>query len=101
MTVDDAVDLICHAAGLQGFKTSPESQKAMDDLLLASEIKTALIEIKPDIEVFARDGRVILGASAFVMRDPELAARLEAIVRRVPGVKEVSIKSSHLVDWTD
>lgn len=101
ITVDDAVDLICHTAGQQTFKTSFESQKAMDDLVLASEIKTTLIEIKPDIEVYVRDGAVTLGASAFVMRDPELAGELEGIVRRIPGVKEVSVKSSHLVDWSD
>ncbi len=101
ITVDDAVDLICHTAGLQSFKTSCESQKAIDDLVLASEIKTALIEIKPDIEVFVRNGVVTLGASAFVMRDPELAGELEGIVRRIPGVKEVNVKASHLVDWSD
>jgi cytidylate kinase len=101
ISVDDAVDLICHTAGLQTFKTTPESQKAMDDLVLASEVRTTLIEIKPDIEVFVREGRVALGASAFILRDPELAQELERIVRRIPGVKDVSIKSSHLVDWSD
>jgi cytidylate kinase len=101
MTVDDAVNLICHAAGLQTFKTTPESQKAMDDLVLASEVRTTLIEIKPDIEVFVRDGGVTLGASAFIMRDPELIRELERIVRSIPGVKDVNVKSSHLVDWSD
>ena len=86
---------------MQNFKTTPESQKAMDDLVLASEVRTTLIEIKPDIEVFVRDGGVSLGASAFIMRDPELVRELERIVRRIPGVKDVSVKSSHLVDWSD
>ena len=60
VTVDDAVDLICHTVGMPTFKTTFESQKAMDDLVLASEVKTTLIEIKPDIEVFVRDGEVSL-----------------------------------------
>ncbi len=101
IAVDDAVDLICHAAGLPSFKTTPESQKVIDDLVLASEVRTALIEIKPDIEVFVRDGTVTLGASSFVMRDPELIRELEKNVRRITGVKDVSVKSSHLVDWSE
>jgi cytidylate kinase len=101
LTVEDAVDLICHTAGQQVFRTTPESQKTMDDLVLASEVRTTLIEIKPDIEVFVRDGRVTLGASAFIMRDPGLVSELERIVRGIRGVREVSVKSSHLVDWSD
>jgi cytidylate kinase len=101
LTVDDAVDLICHTAELQAFQTTPESQKTMDDLVLASEVKTTLIEIKPDIEVFVREGRVTLGASAFIMRDPALVKELERIVLGIHGVRDVSVKSSHLVDWSD
>ena len=101
VTVDDAVDLICHTVGMPTFKTTFESQKAMDDLVLASEVKTTLIEIKPDIEVFVRDGEVSLGASALIMKDPNMVQEMERIVRRIPGVKDVSVKSSHLVDWSD
>jgi hypothetical protein len=101
VTVDDAVDLICHTVGMPTFKTTFESQKAMDDLVLASEVKTTLMEIKPDIEVFVRDGEVSLGASALIMKDPNMVQEMERIVRRIPGVKDVSVKSSHLVDWSD
>ena len=101
ITVDDAADLICHTVGVPTFKTTFESQKAMDDLVLASEVKTTLIEIKPDIEVFVRDGEVSLGASALIMKDPNMVQEMERIVRRIPGVKDVSVKSSHLVDWSD
>ncbi|MGA2227576.1 MAG: cytidylate kinase-like family protein, partial [Syntrophobacteraceae bacterium] len=101
VTVDGAVDVICHTVGMPTFKTTFESQKALDDLVLASEVKTTLIEIKPDIEVFVRDGDVSLGASSQIMRDPNLVQEMERIVRRIPGVKDVSVKSSHLVDWSD
>jgi len=101
MTVDDAVDVICHAAGLETFKTTYESQKAMEDLLLGSEVKTTLLEIKPDIQVFVRDGVVTLGAGAQMMKDPDLIREIERITGSIPGVKEVHIKSSHLVEWSD
>jgi cytidylate kinase len=95
--IDDAVDMICHAAELQSFKTTPESQKAMDDLVLASEVKTALIEIKPDILVFVRDGGVTLCPRTFAIKDPGLIRKLENIVSSIPGVKDISVKASQLV----
>ncbi len=101
VSVDDAVDIICHAAGRDSFKTTFESQKAMEDLVLASDVRTTLLDLKPDVQVFARDGIVTLGASALIIKDPELVQEMERIARRIPGVKEVKIKSSHLVDWSD
>jgi cytidylate kinase len=101
MTVADAADVICHTAGLETFKTTFESQKAMEDLVLASEVKTTLLDLKPDIQVFARDGVVTLGASAQIMKDPDLVREMGKITLCIPGVKEVNIKSSHLVEWSD
>ena len=101
MSVDDAVDVICHAVGLKTFKTTFESQKAMEDLVLASEVKTTLLELKPDIQVFVRDGVVTLGASAQIMKAPDLVREMEKITDSIPGVKSVNIKSSHLVEWSD
>ena len=101
MTVDDAVDVICHTAGLQTFKATPQSQKAMEDLVLASEIKTALLDLKPDIQVYVRDGSVTLGASSQFMKDPDEVREMERMAARIPGVKEVTVKSAHLVEWSD
>jgi hypothetical protein len=101
MTTDDAADVICHTAQLETFKTTFESQKAMEDLVLASEVKTTLLELKPDIKVFVRDGVVTLGASAQIMKDPELVMEMERITGCIPGVKAVNVKSSHLVEWSD
>jgi len=101
MTVDDAADVICHTAGLETFRTTFESQKAMKDLVLASEVKTTLLEIKPEIEVFVRDSVVTLGASAPIMKDPDLVREMERITAGIPGVKDVNIKAAHLVKWSE
>ena len=39
LTVEDAVDMICHAAGLEQFQTTPESQRAIEDLALSARVK--------------------------------------------------------------
>jgi cytidylate kinase len=38
ITTDDAADIICHAVGLEHFRTTPESQKALNSLLLAARV---------------------------------------------------------------
>jgi len=101
MTADDAADVICHAAGLETFRTTFESQKAMEDLVLASEVKMTLLELKPEIQVFVRDGVVTLGASAQIMKDPDLVREMERITGCIPGVKEINIKAAHLVEWSE
>jgi cytidylate kinase len=38
ITTDNAADIICHAVGLEHFRTTPESQKALNSLLLAARV---------------------------------------------------------------
>jgi cytidylate kinase len=92
ITVDDAVDVICHAARLKHFQTTPESQKAMDDLVLSSEVKAALIDTKPDIEVSANNGVVHIETEASLDQEPILIQKMEKIAKAIPGVKEIRIK---------
>jgi len=100
-TVDDAVDVICHTSGLETFKTTFESQKAMEDLVLASEVKTTLLELKPDIQVFVRDGIVTLGAGAKLAKNPDLVREMEKIAGCISGVKKVNVKFPHQVERKD
>jgi len=101
MTVDDAVTVICNTVGLETFKTTLKSQKAMEDLVLASEVKTTLLKLKPDAEVSVRDGVVTVGASAKIFKAPDLAMEMERIVGAIPGVKRVNIELSPLVEWSE
>jgi cytidylate kinase len=101
MTVADAVDIICYTTGLENFKTTFESQKAMDDLVLAAEVKAALIDLKPDIEVFAEDGRVLVSGTAHSLEKREVIEEIKRITLKISKVKSVDIKLSHLKNWAD
>lgn len=85
---DDAVDLITHTVGLKCFQTTVESQKAMNDLLLAAEVKVALQDIDEKIQVSASDGCVKLTGDPGA-RASRSAGAIEAAVRSVPGVSDV------------
>ncbi len=92
ITVDDAADIICHVARLKHFQTTPESQKAMDDLALSAEVKAALIDTKPNIEVSADNGVVYIGTEAPLVQESIWIQKMEKIAKAIPGVKEIRIK---------
>jgi cytidylate kinase len=91
LTSDDAVDIVCHTVGLPHFQTTTESQQALEDLLLACEVKVALLDIKPDIDVSARDGMVLVKTKAHISQEAHLAHTIREAGGHVPGVKDISV----------
>ncbi|MBU2497837.1 MAG: cytidylate kinase family protein [Proteobacteria bacterium] len=92
ITIDDAVDIICHTAGLKDFQTTPESRKAMDDLVLSAQVKAALIDVNLEIKVSVQDGVVFVETEAPILQEHALIRDIERISKNVPGVKEVKSK---------
>jgi len=101
ITVDDAADIICHTAALAIFKTTFESQKTMDDLVLAAEIKAALVDLKPDIQVHVKEGNVIIGGKISPPDEQQMIDEMGRIARNIAGVNSVEIKARRAVDWTE
>jgi len=91
LTVDDAAGMICHTVRLEHYQTTPESQKAIDDLYLASEVKAALMDVKLDIDVSADDGVVVVKTRAHISQEEHLVDVMTNIGQRVPGVQEIHI----------
>jgi cytidylate kinase len=91
ITADDAVDIIYHTVGFERFKTTPESQRTLNQLLTAARVKAALIDLKPDVEVFAKDGTVSIKAHATGFQEEKLVRQMEEIAKSIPGVKNVEV----------
>jgi cytidylate kinase len=89
ISVDDAVDIICHTVGLRHFQTTPESQRAMDDLVLAAEVKAALVNFVPEVQVAAQAGSVTVQFKAHESQELELVEDIERVVKPLPGVKDI------------
>jgi hypothetical protein len=94
ITVGDAVDIICRTAGLEQFRTTQESQKVMDDLVLAARVRAQLVDTCPSVQVKALDRVVYVGTQAGPTVAEQLADDLRALAEQVPGVKEVRIDVS-------
>ncbi|MEW6674268.1 MAG: cytidylate kinase-like family protein [Thermodesulfobacteriota bacterium] len=100
-TIDDAVDFICQTVAMEDFRTTLESQKAMNDLVLAADIKAALIDIKPDIEVSGTDGIIHVKTTVPQSREEELVRKIDAIGQRIQGIKEIKVHTSPSVPYDD
>jgi hypothetical protein len=94
VTVDLAVELICHAVQAPAFQTTPESQKALEELALAAQIKAALITRIPDLEVTVRNGVACLKTEAAVARE---IAEMKRIAGGIPGIQSVRIEAGDIM----
>jgi cytidylate kinase len=91
LTVADAVDIICGAAALKQFGTTGESQKKMDDLALASQIKAALIDVYPGITVTSDYGNVLVYAKAEERVLRELEKKAKGLGDEIKGIRSLEI----------
>jgi cytidylate kinase len=101
ITVDDAVDIICHTAGLKDFQTTADSKKAMADLALAAEVKAALMKVHRDVEVTADDGVIFVKVIAPISKGPTLSTDMETAAKIIPGVKEAKIDVLPLTPFSE
>lgn len=88
LTSDEAVDFICYTASMEQFRTTPESQQAMDDLAIAAKLKATLIDLKSDVEVSAENGVVRIKLKSV---RPQEEGQIRLLAEETPGVKDVKI----------
>jgi len=91
ITTDDAVEIIRHTVGQVSFQATAESQKMIDDLWLASEVKSVLVDIGTDIRVSADNGKVLVSTKADISQEELLVKELSKSGQCVPGVKEIRV----------
>ncbi len=99
ITTDDAVHIISEALALDLFKTSHESQQQMEDLALAAQVKAAIVDLEPDVDVVASEGEVQIHTAALLTRERGVANEIEVVAKSIKGVTKVTVGAkpkSHL-----
>lgn len=91
MTTDDAADVICKTVALDTFKTTPASQRAMEEIAISAQVKAALMDLEPDVDVVTSKGTVRIHTAALLVEGEELIRDIEAIAKSIDGVKEVHV----------
>lgn len=100
ITVDDAARLICYTLRSGPYRTTRQSQKAIEDLTLASEVRAALLATDLTADVRADGGCVEVEIKFPPLPAPEkkeLVQEMKRVVRSVPGVRSVEVKTTGLV----
>jgi hypothetical protein len=96
--VGDVVDLILYAARMPCFQTTPESQKIINDLTLAAEVKAALVSEFPTSRVTAKDGSVFVKIEIPLSHQEKTTNALKRIAENIDGVKEVNVYVTPLIN---
>jgi cytidylate kinase len=91
ITVQEAVEVILHAAALKSFQVTPESKRILDDLALSAEVEAAMIRDFPSIRTVARSGEVHVTVESPSTLRRKLAPMITDKVKKIEGVKKVEI----------
>jgi cytidylate kinase len=92
LSVDEAVDVICHTVELPSFRSTPEAQQAMEDLALAALVQAALVKLSPVMRVTASRGKVRIAASMPSIEVQATVRQIEQAALAIPGVTAVEVK---------
>ncbi|MEJ2719573.1 MAG: cytidylate kinase-like family protein [bacterium] len=89
--VNDAVEIICNTARLEKFQTTAESQPVIDDLALAAEVKTRLVDSFPNAVIAARKGAITVRLPTSGMNETSVVNEITTVAGKVQGVTEVKV----------
>jgi len=90
ITIADAVNIILNMIKLPHFQTTPESQKTLDSLSLAAQVKATLVKDFPSVGVSAKEGGVFVNISS-PGKGEEIVQKVRDAAQTVDGVKNVEV----------
>jgi cytidylate kinase len=85
--VKDAVYLLQCAVKLPCFQTTPESQRVLDDLVLAARVEAALVEEFPTAKVTVEQGEVFVNVKGSLIDKEESLARMRRLANQAAGIE--------------
>jgi cytidylate kinase len=87
ITTEEAAEIIQCALAQPCFQTTPESQKAMENLFLAAQVQAALVDEIPSARVEVEGGELVVSIGGTWAQEKKLIAKVEQISDTVGGVK--------------
>jgi hypothetical protein len=91
LSVDDVADIICETAAKPKFRALPESQRAIENLALAAEIRAALLDDYPGCAVVAQGKSVEIFVRYTLHTDTMIPDKITEQALKIPGVSTVSV----------
>ena len=97
ISVTDAVDIILYSLKRPCFESTSESQRFLDNLALAAQVKAELISELPTVDVTAKDGTVWINMKIPLSQKKSLMEKVKGIAGGVSGVKDTIIDISPIM----
>lgn len=96
ISMDDAVYMVCQLAGSPAFKATSQSQKVLEDLYLASQVKIALIDNWPDCGIVVTEGAVEVDVTQGHFLDEEyheadIKEKVFLLTRDIEGIQKLRV----------
>jgi cytidylate kinase/translation elongation factor EF-1beta len=91
ISINDAVNIICNTIQMGRFKKTSESQRKLDDLVIASSVKAELVQMIPYSTVTCLNGHVNLHFRVHEDWDENMIDEIEKMMKAVKGVKTINI----------
>ncbi len=88
---DEAAKTIAKAVGYRKFKPMTYSRKCLANRLLAAKVKTILLKTMTDVNVQARDGRVVVTTKALKREKQKKTVAIKEMAGAVEGVNFVEV----------
>ena len=92
LQVDDTVDMICDCVSKEQFKTTPESQRLIEDLALSAALEKALIDVWTDITVCVDNRTAFIETHAPIRAEERLEKEIRDVTETFEGISDVKIK---------
>ncbi len=98
ITVDDAAKFIVDTLRRPSFKTTPEAQKVLDDLVLAAQIEALLVNEFPKVKVVADNGSADIhiaggfGMTASGAKERDIIYRVQDIAINLGGAQSAKVR---------
>lgn len=100
MSLSSAGEVICAAAKLEEFRTTPESQRIMDDLVISTDARARIAADggigDAEVEVEAHGGVVTVGGTVGSLEE---ADKIKEIARNTPDARDVISKMRVRTHW--
>ena len=87
LSIEDAVNLICQAAQLPGFQSTPASRQAMEKRLLAAQVQTSLLEEMPGAQVEVEGEEIVVRVKGLYAEEKKFIAKVDQVCDDPGGVK--------------
>ena len=95
--MDDAVDIICNCASKEQFKTTPESQRMIEDLALSAALEKALIDVWTDVTVCVDNHIAFIEIQAPIRAEERLIKEIRDVAETFEDISDVRIKCNRIV----